>query len=348
MGTTSDEKYIDDFGEKIGGARKDLWKERNLSISDISSMTSKEISKFVTKDSIWKEPELDFMLDSGMPDSIVLFIYEVYNSISLKAKITLNMSDNEIRESALMYIKMVEHIRDSCKEIKENSDVPTFVESIVELDGLYKYGKQVSLSNLGNKSGLTQRFARLCTRALRDGYLDDYVKIQNFPYDYNKNLREVFIRHTTNAYYIYNGTTRAEIKDLNADINERNRSSLTPCFNTLDDAIAYVRDEYTQYLNAEEDINSKKKDKSIKKKIVRPQLEVISRIGPNLRRGADVDGDIMQKVFCIRAGEFGKWNNQEDRQACLNYSFDALNDLAFALGIKTEALCLDEETYKKM
>ena len=33
---------INDFGEKIGGARKDVWKERGLMIEDLDGMTQGE------------------------------------------------------------------------------------------------------------------------------------------------------------------------------------------------------------------------------------------------------------------------------------------------------------------
>lgn len=45
---------IEDFGKKIGGARKDLWKDRGLDITDIQNMNAAEAAKYITKDNIWK------------------------------------------------------------------------------------------------------------------------------------------------------------------------------------------------------------------------------------------------------------------------------------------------------
>ncbi len=42
----------EDFGEKIGGARKDLWKERGLYVNDLDTMNDREAEKFVKKDNI--------------------------------------------------------------------------------------------------------------------------------------------------------------------------------------------------------------------------------------------------------------------------------------------------------
>ena len=36
---------INDFGEKIGGARKDIWKLRGLMLEDLEDMTSGEKDK---------------------------------------------------------------------------------------------------------------------------------------------------------------------------------------------------------------------------------------------------------------------------------------------------------------
>ena len=46
----------EDFGEKIGGAKKDLWKDRGLYVNDLDAMNDREAEKFVKKDNIWKKP----------------------------------------------------------------------------------------------------------------------------------------------------------------------------------------------------------------------------------------------------------------------------------------------------
>ena len=45
---------INDFGKKIGGAKKDLWKERNMIFEDTIEMTEAEKRKYVKRDNIWK------------------------------------------------------------------------------------------------------------------------------------------------------------------------------------------------------------------------------------------------------------------------------------------------------
>ena len=44
----------EDFGEKIGGAKKDLWKDRGLYADDLEAMNEREAEKFVKKDMFGK------------------------------------------------------------------------------------------------------------------------------------------------------------------------------------------------------------------------------------------------------------------------------------------------------
>ena len=65
---------IQDFGEKIGGAKKDLWRERGLIIDDLSYMNDAEKTKLITKDNVWKRPNYQQMVDNGLPVRVVYFI----------------------------------------------------------------------------------------------------------------------------------------------------------------------------------------------------------------------------------------------------------------------------------
>ena len=68
-----------DFGEKIGGAKKDLWKDRGLYVDDLSGMNEREAEKFVRKDNIWKKPDYQAMLDDGSPVGTgqTLFLFQL-------------------------------------------------------------------------------------------------------------------------------------------------------------------------------------------------------------------------------------------------------------------------------
>ena len=73
---------------------------------------------------------------------------------------------------------------------------------------------------------------------------------------------------------------------------------------------------------------------SRRKSFVPPQLESIEREGPDYRHGVNIDDVLWQDRFNFRGVEFGNWTSQLDRQASLNYCYDALLDLARVLDIE--------------
>ena len=73
------EKLIEDFGEKIGGARKDLYAlNRELRYGDIIDWNSLEREKFITKKEAFPLPNYEKMLKEGKDREVLFFIKKVY------------------------------------------------------------------------------------------------------------------------------------------------------------------------------------------------------------------------------------------------------------------------------
>lgn len=72
----------------------------------------------------------------------------------------------------------------------------------------------------------------------------------------------------------------------------------------------------------------------------RPWLDRIERTGEP-RRSGNVTPSKFKETFGFRGGEFGNWNMGGDGQAALNHAYDALLDLAEALGVPPKALSLN-------
>ena len=72
----------EDFGEKIGGAKKDLWKDRGLYADDLEAMNEREAEKFVKKDNVWKKPDYAVMLEEGIPLGVVYFIKKARDGLN--------------------------------------------------------------------------------------------------------------------------------------------------------------------------------------------------------------------------------------------------------------------------
>lgn len=65
------------------------------------------------------------------------------------------------------------------------------------------------------------------------------------------------------------------------------------------------------------------------------KLDELQREGlPDYRNGKDVTGEDLKKTFGFASVTYGKYANQQMRQAHTNHAFDALHDLAKRLGLK--------------
>ena len=71
---TSALKVSRDFGEHIGGARKELWSAGGINLEDLLDMNDAEKAKFVKKDNIWKKPDYEQMVEAGVPKVVAYAI----------------------------------------------------------------------------------------------------------------------------------------------------------------------------------------------------------------------------------------------------------------------------------
>ena len=67
------------------------------------------------------------------------------------------------------------------------------------------------------------------------------------------------------------------------------------------------------------------------------------RVGADWRKGKNVDSKEFADTFGFRGVEFGNWVNNAERQSHVNEAYDALMDLSSVLGISPKALSLNGE-----
>ena len=89
----------EDFGEKIGGAKKDLWKDRGLYVDDLGAMNEREAKKFVKKDNVWKKPDYQAMLDGGVSLGVVYFIKKAWDSLGASPQYRYSDKTPELRRA---------------------------------------------------------------------------------------------------------------------------------------------------------------------------------------------------------------------------------------------------------
>ena len=84
-GMSMAEKKIEDFGEKIGGARKDLYAlNRELRYGDILDWNDMEKEKYITKKEAFPLPDYKKMLEEGKDREVIFFIKKVRDSLPTK------------------------------------------------------------------------------------------------------------------------------------------------------------------------------------------------------------------------------------------------------------------------
>lgn len=113
----------EDFGEKIGGARKDLWKDRGLYGEDLDAMNEREAEKFVKKDNIWKKPDYQAMLDDGIPLGVVYFIKKARDSLNASPQYYRRDDTPEKRLARQKeYIGTVRQLQEAVEDVRSVED----------------------------------------------------------------------------------------------------------------------------------------------------------------------------------------------------------------------------------
>ena len=306
---------ITDFGEKIGGARKDLYKSRGLKVEDLDDINLKELAETVVKETVWPVPNYAKLVENGMKDYCAYFMKFVRDKLASKIDFR---GDNHDRERAEAYINFAERLKQQCLKVNSVGDITEFSTAIKNM----YYSRE---NGWARESNYLDALNNTYFRAIHFSYADaedlmNECKIQNFPVDFKGALKGILLRGRPGSIYIYKSGYRLT-KDT---------------FETKEEAIKWVQTEYLERLA--EQASVKKVSKVVN--VVRPQLEHIERIGPDLRHNQDVTTDNMMQGFKFRGGEFGNWNNQKDRQACINYAFDSLVDLCCVLNVPLDFVSL--------
>ena len=98
---------IEDFGEKIGGARKDMYALYNIDL-----LNDAELEK-VTRDKIWKRPNIQKLLDNGEDKYLLYFKESIRKALPAKPYVSF-------RESAQDYLKAYIQVVSEFKTLTES------------------------------------------------------------------------------------------------------------------------------------------------------------------------------------------------------------------------------------
>lgn len=359
---------IEDFGKKIGGARKDIWAERGLSVDDLSDMNLAEKYKYATKNNVFKKPDFQEMVDNGLPVRVAYFIKTVRDALPPKPVFTVNESNDDLlaEEKIKGYVEFICGFKEALLNIHTDEDILSFYDDVIK-DVYVKNISTYSIVPTEKSHGcLTNKLLKAC-QVSRYGLIDFDRKIKKKQFCYSEHdkkidgfeiakyddscefekdrERTVLKKKVINGSYFY--YPKDEFADASKWIKDTYyvlyKSSIVANNLSMEQAketVERMADLKAATVEATEPEKKKRKSKFVPK-----QLEHIERTGPSF--GIDennlADGDMYLNTFGFAGGEFGNWMSEKDRQASLNFGYDALMDLADALEIEPEDISLGGE-----
>ena len=340
---------LNDFGKKIGGARKDLWGIRGLMLDDLAEMNEAETKVYVKKDNIWKKPDYQKMVDSGIPRTIVYAIKCVRDSLKTKPN---RFSEEEVKK----YVEYVTAVRDeamACKDWEQMKEVGSFFTRHTEMD-LDAWFED-------------KKFYRECRQLSRgEAYYEREAKRKDFCYSERESiLKDVSLMEYDNKFikvgkedpndpenhtvFVSIGgvgkrffhTQEAEQAILNVKEGQVISCAKGRFLGIYESREAALDAAYEKLKPAEEE---KKAEKSSRKKAYKPhRLDAVRQTGAEYKASTDnVKGEDYLKDFGFRGGEFGNWLNDADRQKSLDCGYISFMNIAKALDIEPKDVAMNE------
>lgn len=385
----SSTKKIDDFGIKIGGARKDLWRERGgLQYEDLQEMSDLEIQQYVVKKEIWslKPKDIENMvLVEGRDREAAYFIKKVYGAIPSKPKIPTYLTHKEdISKQLKAYINMVQGIKKVCSEIKtkEDIEIPTkdgtttvFYQKFLPLFAPHQdhYGRVIQLYSEYTIQVSSKLFSAFQTSVLtlqreikktKFCYTEDEKIIATYSVKMFSSVEKsgtLFPKDVSSKYSDYGGTLIYKVGENISSVFCCNSFKDTTCIEDYIDRTYILLNENGQiidynfdtveeafqkakiYDSEKQKYASGKGDSGRKKKYIPKQFETLDRDGAEYRSFKHAKADNFLDVFQFKGGEFGNWVNDKERQASLDYCYDALMDLSDILEISRDSVTLGHQ-----
>ncbi len=140
---------IQDFGEKIGGARKDMWKREGLGVSDLESLNEAERAMYVTKQYVWPMPSGKEQVKSGTDVFVAYWQRTIRNMSSPAPRLYQHKTKLESIET---FIIQLGDLRDHVMACRTRDDVARFEEESVKDD--YDIGHWSDIIRIGNLRSL--------------------------------------------------------------------------------------------------------------------------------------------------------------------------------------------------
>jgi hypothetical protein len=346
---------IEDFGEKIGGARKDVWggfKDR-MDAAEALDVKAEPLSKS------WPEPDYEKLIEAGVDAWTVGFVRAARESIPRKPSASWKLKP---------WVASVEALRKFAADLmNEKLSVAAVKAKVEESETLSKkVGNKIDLyMAVGHSKSLKDLKFSAASYSVKDGvYHSPSLVLWEVSKDRKatafNNMPTVLTSATTKDEAI------AKFKQVHKTLDDsgqkkgsrdkgakfqiygrksgdgkvytvetkigKNSIVLRDGITDVDEARRILREEREQLqaqLDRMRDIPNERRD------------ENAPRMGEDRRNGADITPEVFAETFGFRGIEFGNWVEQGRRQQDLNDAYDALMDMAAILDIPPKAVSLN-------
>lgn len=324
--TVESSMKLEDFGEKIGGARKDIWNSRGLLVDDLSAMNDRERSKAVKKDNVWKRPDYRKLAEGGESRGIL------YARNEIRKALNQNITYPYVRGDTAQSPQYLERVRN----LQED-----FVSTVRDIQAL------------AERARTAEDFRNMGRPWLKEhGFMTEVNGREQYTDKWRKNPALQSTDYVSTVEFLARNFDKlealAEKKGFAANVKMQVPKGYTIHQDSQEDGTWFVakghyilRHHFPSYDDALTFLKQLTETKKRKTRFVPQQLLEVHRKGPDYRKNKNVSGQDYLDTFGFRGGEFGNWLNEKDRQVSLNYGFDALKDLADALQISDTDISLD-------
>lgn len=355
-----------DFGKKIPGARKDVWKARGLLYTDLEGLGMPEKIKITTKNNIWPKPDYDKMVqEEGYEKEVVRFMKLIRDSVPT-LKFPADIDPSTVDELLQSYIEYVKIIRNRTMELSNMNDVHAFWEHRLLPEIAYDIHSPYSYQ-------IKEKYVFFYNKKIRDAArtsdttLQGMVKEKQFGFTNEEKILSRYTFYTYDSKHIvmndeskkYNLSYRTGFSISNfTDVGIHSEEELKQSYQegtilVLDSNRKVIRkniptiEEAKQWVLAMEKLAEevmKKLPTSTKKKkrkYKHPYLSDLRREGPVVRaKNAHATDKEFLNIFQLVGGEFGNWVDEKEGSINMDYAYDAFLDLAHILNIDVKDISL--------
>jgi hypothetical protein len=331
---------IEDFGEVIGGAKKDLWQTYQKAMSEELPVDAKNI----TLSKHFPEPNYEKLIEAGVDVKSLAAVKAMRDAIPTKPQKSYRVT---------RWADQVRLLREFANGlISGKSDINYVVESMRKIPALEAIASRIDMySELGypafknakgyeitggwqtpGNPGHTQ-FA-LQGERLRNQYFatrGEAVNALKTLLDVKSEFPDSNKKQTT--FDIYRVTKTGDIV-VGKKVASGKYIDLKTGFKDAKEARVYLRENQE---SLEKLLESKKENPVIRQGVNEP------RIGEDYREGDHITVDEFKSEFGFRGTQFGNYVEQTRRQQELNSSYDALRDMAKIINIPSKAISLNGE-----